>query len=114
MKINETLHGILDYVLVIFLVLSPTLFPLSPMVATFTYVLAGVHLILTILTDFKPGIVKLIPFRIHGIIEFVVAVALFGLAFYFGNVGTAADQYFYMSFAIAILLVWLLTNYRRI
>ncbi len=41
--INEKVHGIIDYAVVIFLLLSPTIFGFTGMVAIITYALAGIH-----------------------------------------------------------------------
>jgi hypothetical protein len=44
--ISPKLHGILDYVLIIFLYVSPILFSMAKDTATYTYILATVHLLL--------------------------------------------------------------------
>jgi len=44
MKINSKTHGVIDYLVVIFLWLSPSIFVLPEMTGIFTYALGGVHL----------------------------------------------------------------------
>lgn len=110
--LSATTHGIIDYLFVILLALSPTIFHMEGNLSTFTYALAGVHLLLTILTDFKPGLIKLIPFRVHGLIEIIVALALAGVAFYFYEQGSTLGFYYYMAIAAVILLVFSLTNFK--
>ncbi len=110
--LSATTHGIIDYFFVILLALSPTIFHMEGGLATFTYTLAGVHLLLTIFTNFKPGLIKLIPFRVHGLIEIVVALALAGVAFYFYEQGSTLGFYYYMAITIIILLVFSLTNFK--
>ncbi len=110
--LSATTHGIIDYLLVIFLAASPSLFHMEGWLATFTYVLAGVHLLVTISTDYNPGIIKIIPFRVHGLIEIVVAVVLAVVAFLFYSNGSNLGFYFYMALAIAILLVFILTDFK--
>lgn len=112
--ISPTAHGIIDYFLVIFLALSPTIFSMEGTLATFTYALSGVHLLLTILTANSTGLIKVIPFRIHGLIEIVVALALTAVAFYFNNQGSTLGFYFYLALVVAILLVFILTNFRGV
>ena len=73
--------------------------------------LAIVHLLLTVLTNFKAGVFKLIPFKVHGYIELIVAVALIAIAFYFGNTEGNMARNFYIGFGIAVFLTWLLTDY---
>jgi hypothetical protein len=110
MKINSNVHAIIDYLVVIFLIVSPSLFNLPEITAIFTYALGGVHLSLTVLTDFELGIIKIIPFKIHGWIEMVVS--LVGVAFYLGNLEGTYVRNFYLIFAAAVFLTWLLTDYR--
>ena len=114
MKIlNSKLHGILDYVVVIFLLISPSLFGLPEFTACCTYILAGIHFTLTILTDFEVGLIKIIPLKIHGIIELIVSLALVGFAFYLGNREGDLACYFYLGFGVAVFLTWLISDYNE-
>ncbi len=112
MKINSKIHGIIDYLVVIFLWASPSLFGLSETTALFTYVLGGIHLVLTILTNFEFGLIKVIPFKIHGWIELLVSFALVGVAFYLGNLEGDLSRNFYLGFAAAVFLTFILTDYK--
>jgi len=107
--IDSKIHGILDYVVVVFLLLSPTIFPLSGFVSTFTYVLGFVHLTLTLITNFPMGVLRVLPFKIHGLIEMVVSFALVAFCFVFNLEG--ADFYFYIAFGAAVFITWTLTKY---
>lgn len=110
--LSPKVHGIIDYLVVVFLLCSPTLFGLAGRIVTFTYVLAGVHLLLTILTNYEVGLVKLLPFPLHGLIELIVGVALVILSYtLFKN--NAAGKMFYLAFGAAVLLVWLVTDYKN-
>ena len=110
--LSATTHGIIDYLLVLFLAASPSLFHMEGVLSTITYSLAGIHLLLTILTNYDPGLIKVIPFRVHGLIEIVVAVALGVLGFYFYNIGSTLGFYFYFALAAAVLVVFILTDFR--
>ncbi len=110
--ISSKVHGILDYATVIFLLLSPGLFNMEGTLRTFTFVLAGVHFALTALTAFEVGLVKLIPFRIHGILEVVVSIALAGVAIWFRNDGNDLGFYFYAGLAIVIMVVFVFTDFK--
>jgi hypothetical protein len=109
--INAKTHGILDYLTVVFLFLSPTLFGVDGTLATFTYILGVVHLLLTILTAFEVGLIKVIPFRVHGIIEIIVAIALGIVAYWFYTLDNLTGFYFYLVVAMVILLVFFLTDF---
>jgi len=111
MRLTSRLHGIVDYIVVAFLWLSPTIFFLPEMTSVFTYILGGVHLTLTLFTDFELGIFKIISLRIHGWIELLVAIGLLGVAFWLGNLEGSTSKYFYIGFAIAVFLTWLITDY---
>jgi hypothetical protein len=59
--ISPKIHGVIDYLVVLFLLLSPTIFGFDGLIAVFTYALGAVHLILTLLTNFDAGLFKIIP-----------------------------------------------------
>ena len=105
------MHGIIDYLVVIFLLASPTIFGFTGLLATFTYALGIVHLLLTILTDYNFGLIKVIPFTFHGTIEFIVGVALIVIAYTLFN-DNAVGKLFYVIFGTVVLLTWLVTDYR--
>lgn len=112
MKLSSKIHGAIDYLVVIFLFLSPTLFGLNDVTSTLTYVLAVIHLLLTITTKYEFGLIKLIPFNVHGAIELIVSVVLIGVAFYLGNLEGEISRNFYLSFGVAVFLTWLITDYK--
>ncbi|MDB4904405.1 MAG: hypothetical protein JWQ63_3686 [Mucilaginibacter sp.] len=111
--ISPTIHGIIDYFVVIFLLASPTIFGFTGLLAIFTYALAGIHLLMTILTDYNVGLIKIIPFHTHGFIESVVGVVLIALGYTLFN-DNAAGKLFYIIFGTIILYTWLVTDYRGI
>ena len=110
--ISSKAHGILDYATAVFLLLSPTLFKMEGELTTITYLLGVVHFTLTILTNFEVGLIKVIPFRIHGLIEVVVALGLAALAFWFYNNTNEFGFYFYMALAVIIMIVFILTDFK--
>jgi len=109
--ISPKIHGIIDYLVVIFLLASPSIFGFTGLLATFTYALAIVHLLLTILTDYNVGLIKVIPFTFHGTIEFIVGVALIAIAYTLFK-DNAAGKLFYVIFGTVVLLTWLVTDYK--
>ena len=113
MKIlSSKMHGIIDYLFVIFLAASPTIFKIEMPLSCYVYALGGVHLLLTILTNFELGIIKVIPFRIHGLIELVVAIGLGSLATWYRTQGNGFAFYYFIGLALAILVVFNLTDFR--
>lgn len=111
--ISPKVHAVLDYLTVVFLLASPSLFNMESPLSTFTYALAGIHFLLTILTSFPLGLIKVIPFRIHGLIEVAVALALAGVAFWFKNNNSLTGFYFYLVLAAVIMIVFVLTDFKE-
>lgn len=111
MKLQPKAHGIIDYLVVIFLFLAPSLFNLPHVTGIFTYALGGVHLLLTIITNFEFGLFKVLPFKIHGWIELIVSFALVGVGFYLGKEEGLLARDFYFCFAAAVFIVWAATDY---
>lgn len=105
-------HGILDYIFSIFLLSAPTLFQMEGDLCTITYVLGAAHLLITVLTNFEVGLIKLIPFRIHGLIEIVVSIVLVALAFWFNSQGSEFGFYFYLALAGVIMIVFTITDFK--
>jgi len=110
--LNPKSHGAIDYVVVIFLWISPSVFGLSDFVSMITYVLGGIHLVLTLFTNFQYGLIKIIPFSLHGWIELAVSLILVAAPWLLGFSENAVDRIFYIGFGIAVFATWLVTDYR--
>ncbi|CAN5167857.1 hypothetical protein BH09BAC6_BH09BAC6_00730 [soil metagenome] len=109
--IAPKIHGIIDYLVVVFLFASPTMFEMTGVLATFTYALGAVHLFMTILTGYSVGIFKVIPFQLHGFLELIVGVAVIVVAYtLFGN--DAIGKLYYIVFGTFLMLTWLVTDFR--
>lgn len=109
--ITPKIHGIIDYLVVVFLFASPTMFEMTGVLATFTYALGAVHLFMSLLTAYSVGIFKVIPFQLHGFIELVVGVGVIVLAYtLFKN--DPVGKLYYIVFGTVIMLTWLVTDYR--
>lgn len=112
--LNSKIHGIIDYIFVLFLLLSPTIFGLGEVASLFTYLLGIIHLVVTVITKFEYGLIKILPFKLHGWIELIVSFALVGVAFYLGEVENELSRNFYFVVAILVFLTWLLSDYTNI
>ena len=102
-------HRALDFLTVVAFALAPTVVPLTGPAAILAYVLAAVHLAMTLATEFPEGGRKPLPFRWHGLVEAVVGVTLIVLPFILGWTGAART--FYVAAGAVILGVWALTRY---
>lgn len=102
-------HAGVDILTVAVFALAPAVLGLEGTAATLAYVLAGVHLLMTLLTAGLPGAPgRLVPLPVHGLVEAVVGVAL-GLIGWLAYDGT--EQAFYLVMAALILLVFAITPY---
>ena len=110
-QLSPKVHGILDYATVAFLLCAPFLFDMQPNGRLFTFVLGFVHLVLTLTTDFPMGVFRIIPLRIHGLIELIVSVLLLVMANLFRVTNDITAFYFYLVFAIVLFLVWIGSEY---
>jgi hypothetical protein len=109
--ITPSAHGYLDYATVAVFLLSPKLLGFEGLPALLSWALAGVHLGLTLATDFPLGWRSWLPFWIHGWIEKIVGPILVLVAFLpnFFNDGRAFGFYLFMG--LLIIAVGWLTDY---
>jgi hypothetical protein len=110
--LTPKIHGAIDYGVVVFLWLSPGIFGLSDFVSAITYVLGGIHLVLTLFTNFHFGLIKIIPFSLHGWIELMVSIILIAAPWLLRFSGNSVDRNFYVGFGIAVFVTWLTTDYK--
>jgi hypothetical protein len=108
--LSPTLHGSLDYVTVLLFLAAPTLIGLTGAAAAVAYVLAGVHALMTLATDFPLGAARVLPFAYHGWVERVVGPVLIVLPFGLGF--EVPGRTFYVAMGLIIVLVGLLSNYQ--
>jgi hypothetical protein len=107
--ITDKVHGVLDYGVVIIFALAPTLLGIDGMSAWICYILAVVHLVMTILTDMPLGVLKTVPLKLHGFVELIVALALIAVAWIFSAL--QSGQLFFTLMGAVIFFVWVSSNY---
>lgn len=110
--LSARVHGVIDLVTVLVLVLGPLVVGLGGAPAAIAYSLAAIHLLMTLLTRFPMGVWKRIPFYVHGIVELVVGIALLLLPTFAGYGPGSPAKRFYIAMGAVILVVWALTAYR--
>jgi hypothetical protein len=108
--ISPKIHGIIDLLIVVFLLATPTVFNFTGYLIAFTYALACLQLLLVLLTNYPIGVLKVIPFFLHGSIEFIIGDVLiaFGYTLFKDNI---IGKLFYILFGTVVLLTWLCTDY---
>jgi hypothetical protein len=111
--ISPRMHGMLDYGTIALFALAPTLFNFDGPYATACYVLAAGYLLITLATDFPLGVMRLIPFPMHGGLELVSGLALLAAPFLFGfHDDNTVARNFFMIMGIVFLGSWMLTDWR--
>jgi hypothetical protein len=108
--ISLVIHGIIDYATVGLFLAAPNLLGFGGTAALLSYLLAGVHLLMTVLSNMPLGLLKLVPMRLHALVELIVGPSLIALAL-FAPMLVSGAQVFFIVAGIAIFLVWLLTDY---
>jgi len=104
--VTKKIHSILDYPVAIALMVLPFLLGLgeSHPFALYLSVGTGVAaLILTIFTDHQTGLIKIIPYKVHLIVDFLVAVVFLLAPIALGFEGI--DAYFYWINGLAVISV---------
>jgi hypothetical protein len=107
--ISLTVHGAIDYLAVVIFAVAPAAIGLPGWPAALSYALAGIHLLMTLLTDFPAGVIKVIPIALHQWVERIVGPLLIILAFVATETHARA---FFVAMGVIIFAVERLTAYR--
>jgi len=110
--VSDTAHGILDYLTVAIFALAPGILGLTGFAALVSYALAAVHLIMTLLTNMPLGVVKIIPMRLHALVEMLVGPVLVVAALVLPTL-LGDKREFFLVMGLVILAVWFLSSYGR-
>lgn len=110
--LGARVHGILDVVIILLLVLGPVFYGLGGAPAAIAWSLAGVHLLLMLCTDYPMGRWKIVSFLVHGIIELAAGAFLILVPVLGGYGPGSPGRRFYTVTGVIVLLIWALTAYR--
>jgi hypothetical protein len=110
--ISDTAHGLLDYLTVAIFAMAPSILGLSGFGALVSYALAAIHLVMTVLTDMPLGVLKIIPIRLHALVEMLVGPVLVVAALVLPAL-LGDKREFFLVMGLGILAVWLLSSYGR-
>lgn len=110
--LNPRVHGYLDYATVALLALAPTLFAFGGVAAMICYLSAVGLLGLSLCTAYPLGIARLVPFTVHGVLEFAASIGFVVAPWLFGFDFIASARNFFVLFGIALFGLYLITNYK--
>lgn len=108
--ISPTLHGVIDYLAVPLLLAAGPLFGFKGMPAETTSTLAGIVLVVAAFTAYPPGLVKMIPMKVHLVIDAVLGIGLIASPYVLHFTGDTRACYFFVGFGVLVLLLMLLTD----
>ncbi len=109
--ISPRVHGILDYATVVIFLNAPMVLGFSATPSAVLYWLAGLHLLMTGLTDFPYGVFKVIPFRIHGVLDVLGGIFLLAAPWIFGFADEGAARNFFLALGVVTFVIVGLTDY---
>jgi hypothetical protein len=92
--------------------LAPSILGLTGFAALVSYTLAAIHLAMTLLTNMPLGVLKIIPMRLHALVEMLVGPVLVAAALVFSTI-LGKKREFFLVMGPVILAVWLLSSYGR-
>jgi len=104
-------HRFLDFVAVVVFAVAPFGIGLGGVPNAICWILAVVHLLVTLSTRFPGRTRGGVPFVAHGVLELVVSVFLVASSWMFGFAPGSPARRFFVPAGIALFLVWLLTDY---
>jgi hypothetical protein len=111
--ISARIHGVLDYATVAAFLNAPMVFGFHGTPAAIVYWLAGLHLLVTGFTDFPLGLFKMIPFRVHGVIDLLAGIFLLVSPWLFGFASDNAARNFFIAIGVITFVVVALTDYSQ-
>jgi len=104
--VTKKMHAFIDYPVALALIILPFVLGLgeSNIIALYASVITGVAaLLLTLITDHETGVVKLVSYKLHLIVDFAVGLTFVLLPFVLGFQGL--DLIYYLANGIAVLTV---------
>ncbi|NER15054.1 hypothetical protein GWK08_16485 [Leptobacterium flavescens] len=104
--VTKQIHAFLDYPVAVALIGLPFLLGLgtsNPLALQLSVGTGIAAFILTLLTDHQTGVIRVIPYKIHLLVDFLVAIVFIITPFAFGFEGL--DAYYYWINGAAVLTV---------
>jgi hypothetical protein len=110
--LNPTIHGVLDYALALAFLVAPAWLGFTDTAASLSYIIGVTYIAASLLTKYPLGVIKMIPFPVHGVLETIMAACWIVMPWVFGYAADMAARSFYVIAGIGLLVVALLTDYK--
>lgn len=104
---NKFLHAYLDYPVALGLIAMPFVLGLgavNPLAFWLSLVTGIAALILTIFTDHHLGVVRVLPYKLHLSVDFLVCAAFVAAPFVFGFAGVEAAYYWVLGATVLVVV----------
>jgi len=111
-QLTPKAHSLFDAYLICFMFLAPILFGIEGPARLILWAICAVHLLVTALSDTPLGMIRLIPFPVHGVIELLVGAAFPFLPLAFGFSHLPDERHLFYGLGFGILMMWFLTDYK--
>jgi hypothetical protein len=107
-------HGVVEYVAGILLIVAPFLFGFDPDAATAASIVAGVLvLVIAASTAMSTGLIRSIPVQAHVMLDYVLAIALIATPFVLGFSDDGTATPFFIVLGVLHLLLTIATRFIR-
>jgi hypothetical protein len=100
--------------MVIILIFGPGVAGFAGRQATMAYVLAAAIFILSVLTRYPLGVLKLLRFPLHGAVELTIALMILILPWLANFARGIHSRNFYVLIGLVMLTIWFMTDFRGI
>ncbi|MEO0999426.1 MAG: hypothetical protein AAFW69_02295 [Pseudomonadota bacterium] len=105
--ITKTMHAYIDYPVALSLIALPFLLGLgasSPLAVWLSVATGVAAFVLTVLTDHKTGVVRVLPYRFHLIVDGAVGAVFLVAPFVLGFAGIDLAYYLVMGGAVVVVV----------
>jgi hypothetical protein len=110
--LSPKIHGILDMLVTVVLFIAPSVFRFGREASAVSYTLGAAYIVVILATAYQYGLVKLLPFTVHGAIELVLSPLLIAMPWIAGFRYDMAGRGFFIAAGVLLFLVWLTTDYK--
>lgn len=111
--VSPRVHGVLDYLFAALFLLAPAWLDFATRTGRISaFVIGGTILILSLLTRYPLGVLRVVPFPVHGRIEFVASLALIALPWLGRFQDAIVARNFFVGTGVVLFGLWLVTDYK--
>jgi hypothetical protein len=110
--ISPFVHGLLDYVMMMSMLILPLAFMINGKPELIVIVFALFEFILAVVTRYPLGATRQVPFPVHGVIELLCGVGLIAAPWVLGFAGMTRERNYYVVMGVYFVVLYALTDFR--